>query len=60
MDVEAPKTKCAHEGCVCEVNDGQTYCGPHCASTAGETMALEQPCGCGHDACKRQTRPMAG
>jgi len=59
MAEEQRNTRCAHEGCVCEVIDGQTYCGPYCASSAGETVVTDQPCGCGHDVCERQTRPLA-
>jgi hypothetical protein len=60
MSAEHSKTKCAHEGCVCEVDPGQTYCGPFCATSAGETISTDQPCDCGHERCKRAARPMAG
>jgi len=49
--------KCARDGCMCQVAEGQTFCGPHCASSAGETNPSEQACGCGHDACKRGALP---
>jgi hypothetical protein len=51
--VEKPKAKCAHEGCTCTVHEGQTYCSPHCATAAAETVIrTDEPCQCGHEACK--------
>ncbi|HEX6832939.1 MAG TPA: hypothetical protein VF132_05345 [Rudaea sp.] len=45
--------KCAHERCLCQVQDGQTYCGPHCATAGVQTQpaADSAHCGCGHPAC---------
>jgi hypothetical protein len=46
--------KCAHEGCSCEIPEGQTYCGPFCATAAAESAVNHErgSCECGHDSCK--------
>jgi len=47
------KQKCAHDGCMCQVYPGQTYCGPYCATAAAEqSITLETGrCECGHEHC---------
>ncbi|MBA8889727.1 hypothetical protein FHW12_003974 [Dokdonella fugitiva] len=43
---------CAHEGCRCRVEPGQTYCSPHCANAGIEVPEQrEERCACGHAAC---------
>jgi hypothetical protein len=51
--------KCAHEGCTCEIREGQTYCGPYCATAAAETDVHHEQgrCECGHDACRAVVAP---
>jgi len=56
--------KCAHTGCQCSVDAGQTYCSPACQQQAqqsgrqqsqqgaGSTPGSAQ-CGCGHAACRQ-------
>ena len=56
-----PLRKCAHEGCLCEIQGGQTYCGPFCATAAAEADVHQQqgPCECGHSACRHAVAPGA-
>ena len=56
MAAEQSMRKCAHDRCVCQVYEGQTYCGPHCASAAVETGHEDETgrCECGHTACAAQ------
>jgi len=53
------RKKCAHEGCVCEVSNGQTYCGPYCATAAAEAVVHHEPgpCQCGHPDCRATIQP---
>lgn len=53
--------KCGHEGCVCMVKPGQSYCSDFCARASGAKTGSELPgkhlhhghgCECGHDACE--------
>jgi len=46
--------KCAHAGCTCEIREGQTYCGPFCATAAADpdVRADSVRCACGHDSCR--------
>ena len=50
----AATRKCAHAGCTCEIREGQTYCGPSCATAAGDPDVRNDPgrCECGHDSCR--------
>jgi hypothetical protein len=46
---------CAHQGCICHVDAGQSYCSSHCERAAAEQPAGEAtlpPCGCGHAECQ--------
>ena len=44
--------RCAHDGCSCEVNEGQTYCSPSCERADAETQATgDGRCNCGHPDC---------
>ena len=53
MAAEQTKKKCAHDGCQCAVDAGQTYCGPHCATASAEPrIGIAEQCHCGHDACR--------
>lgn len=57
MNAEA--STCAHQSCICEVPEGQTYCSPHCANAAAEQApgTGEEPyCGCGHPQCEQSGR----
>jgi len=59
---DKPETrKCAHEGCMCEIRDGQTYCSPHCATAAAESTVKREigRCECGHPACGAMLKPGA-
>lgn len=48
--------RCGRSGCPCLVDDGQTYCSPHCANaTANAPLgAIDDRCGCGHAGCDHQ------
>lgn len=50
--VDQGKTKCAHDGCKCQVPPGQMYCSAHCAQAAGDKTRGDEHCGCGHQDCK--------
>jgi hypothetical protein len=53
MIVDQDQSKCAHEGCKCQVPSGQAYCSPHCAEAAASVEVRgEESCQCGHGACK--------
>lgn len=44
--------QCAHDGCNCEVGEGQTYCSPSCERADNETQATSAGrCSCGHPDC---------
>jgi hypothetical protein len=48
----AQLAKCAHSGCVCTVESGETYCSDCCASmAAGDQAAADDECNCGHPEC---------
>jgi len=53
MASTAPARRCARNGCGCLIEEGQTYCSPHCANAAADTplAAIDDRCGCGHDDC---------
>ncbi len=40
--------RCAHEGCVCKVSEGETFCSDYCREHAGHA---EERCRCGHPEC---------
>lgn len=56
--------KCAHPGCNCSVQAGQTYCSPYCQQHGGQQSQQgsrqqsqqgasgSSGCGCGHAACQ--------
>ena len=57
--------KCAHPGCNCSVQAGQTYCSPYCQQRHGGQQSQQgsrqqsqqgasgsSGCGCGHAACQ--------
>jgi len=44
--------KCSHPPCNCEVDGGQQFCGPICASE--ETP--QGPCPCGHPECDQSAQ----
>src|SRR5438046_2707242 len=41
--------KCAHIPCLCDVRDGQEYCGDACRDAGGEDVEIA--CQCDHLAC---------
>jgi hypothetical protein len=57
--------KCAHAGCQCAVEPGQTYCSPSCQQMAQQaggrqqsqqgSSAAQAGCGCGHAACRQHS-----
>ncbi|ANB19559.1 hypothetical protein [Dokdonella koreensis] len=57
MASTAPARRCARNGCGCLIEEGQTYCGPHCANAAADTplAAVDDHCGCGHGGCASHT-----
>jgi hypothetical protein len=44
----ADAKKCAMDGCLCTVSDGQKYCSAYCEAAEGLTTLV---CECGHPAC---------
>jgi hypothetical protein len=52
--------KCAHIPCLCDVSDGEQYCGAACRDAGGEDVEIA--CQCSHPACPltfRQSAPLA-
>ena len=57
--------QCAHPGCKCTVQTGQTYCSDYCQQQAQQAQGGQQRqqgaasgsggCGCGHPACQVST-----
>ena len=49
----AQLAKCAHSGCICTVESGETYCSDYCASMVnGDQAAADgDVCNCGHPEC---------
>ena len=47
--------KCSHEGCVCTVEPGKSYCSKYCeeAGSGARKAHAGHACECGHDACDR-------
>ena len=43
---------CGHEGCKCQVAEGEQFCGDYCRDHATETHEAHT-CECGHAACTR-------
>jgi hypothetical protein len=41
--------KCAHVPCLCDVEDGQEYCGQACREAGSEDVEIA--CQCSHPAC---------
>ena len=53
MMVDQDTTKCARDGCKCQVPSGQAYCSPQCTEAASSVeVRSEESCQCGHDVCK--------
>jgi hypothetical protein len=45
--------QCMHDGCSCDVQEGQTYCSPACERADNETQATSAGrCSCGHPGCE--------
>ena len=42
-------TKCAHIPCLCDVPDGEEYCGELCRDAGSEDVEIA--CQCNHPAC---------
>jgi hypothetical protein len=43
---------CGHQGCHCEVEQGQEFCSDHCREHAGDAAhGGEHACECGHAGC---------
>jgi len=49
--------KCAHIPCLCDVRDGQEYCGDACRDAGGEDVEIA--CQCDHLACPLTFRQFA-
>ena len=49
--------KCAHMPCLCNVYEGQEYCGEACRDAGNE--AVEIACQCSHPACPLTFRRFA-
>jgi hypothetical protein len=49
--------KCAHIPCLCDVADGQEYCGEICRDAGSEDVEIA--CQCDHPACPLTVRPFA-
>ncbi len=48
MEDQTPK-KCAHIPCLCNVDDGQEYCGEACRIAGSEEVEIA--CQCDHPSC---------
>lgn len=47
------QNQCAHDGCECRVEEGQTYCSPHCARAQTQPAGdRDAGCQCGHADCE--------
>jgi hypothetical protein len=49
--------KCAHMPCLCDVSDGQEYCGEACRDAGSEDVEIA--CQCDHPACPLTFRRFA-
>jgi hypothetical protein len=49
--------KCAHIPCLCDVPDGEEYCGEICRDAGSEDVEIA--CQCNHLACPLTVRPFA-
>lgn len=46
------QSQCAHDGCECAVQEGQSYCSAYCERAEAERKETgEADCGCGHADC---------
>jgi hypothetical protein len=43
---------CGHEGCRCEIDDGEDYCSNHCQEHSDDLDHSTHRCECGHAACE--------
>lgn len=50
--------KCAHIPCLCDVTDGQEYCGETCRDAGSED--IEIACQCNHAPCPLTTSEFLG
>jgi hypothetical protein len=50
-------TKCAHIPCLCDVRDGNEYCGESCRDAGSEDVEIA--CQCDHIACPLPFRQFA-
>lgn len=50
-DQEDDITRCAHPGCTCKVEPGQTYCSTDC-----EEQSDDETCICGHADCMPEVK----
>jgi hypothetical protein len=48
------QNQCAHDGCDCRVEEGQTYCSQYCARADSHTGEEGGGCQCGHAGCGEQ------
>lgn len=42
---------CGHQGCTCQVEQGQEFCGDYCREHAGHQDHDTHACECGHPGC---------
>ena len=49
MAANEKNNKCAHIPCLCEVQDGQEYCGEICRDAGSEEVEIA--CQCNHAQC---------
>jgi hypothetical protein len=46
--------RCQHEGCRCDVSEGQGFCSDYCTQHASESGQGSHACECGHPQCASQ------
>jgi hypothetical protein len=49
--------KCAHIPCLCDVQDGEEYCGEACSDAGSKDVEIS--CQCSHPACPLMFRQFA-
>lgn len=56
--IEKTNNKCAHIPCLCDVTDGQEYCGETCRDAGRDDVEIA--CQCDHPQCPLVVQSAAG
>jgi len=43
--------ECRHDGCTCQVGQGEEFCSDYCRQHAGDMAHTGHGCECGHPGC---------